>query len=167
MIDVKAKTLAVAGAVGLAGALVFALLAASLARPEGYAERVAALDQKVAEIERLARKARGDRSTRAGQICVGPASAQADALRSQIQDNAGQLQLDLTVVEVAASGDGGANALETLRVRFEAAGSYEAAFGLLERLQRLQPQIFADTVDVTSKTTSVTLSFTGRAFCSA
>jgi hypothetical protein len=50
--------------------------------------------------------------------------------------------------------------------RFQASGSYESALMAMDQLAKRRPQVFADTVDLTSKTSSVTLVFSGRVFCS-
>lgn len=161
------RELALAGGLALGCALVMSIALSSLSRPKDFDERLALLERRTAEAERLARTARTAKAYRPGVICAGSPADQAAAIRSTLESQAGQTQLSLTVVDVSPEGDGGDGArLETLRVRFEAAGAYEAALGLLETLERVQPQIFVDTVDLVSKTSSVTLSFSGRAFCS-
>ena len=71
------------------------------------------------------------------------------------------------LVEVRpASPSAGENTLSAVTFRIEAEGGYEAALDLLARISDVRPVIFVDTVDLRSATSFVTISVSGRAYCS-
>lgn len=159
------RDLAIAGGIALCAAVVMGVALPSLSAPKDFHPRLEALETGAAEVRRLSRTGRGAKPMRASAVCADAGEA-ASQLRQTLSQDAAQLKLDISRVDVAPAGEetGG---LAVLDIRFEAGGGYDAALAMLERLDRLQPQIFADTVDLTSRTSSVTISFSGRAFCAA
>ncbi len=51
-------------------------------------------------------------------------------------------------------------------LQFEIEGSYEDAAALLTALDAVRPTIFADTIDLKTRTSAVALHFSGRFYCS-
>lgn len=159
------RDLAIAGGLALCAAIVMGVALPSLSAPADYRTRLETIEVRAAETRRLVRAAKAAPPLRPGAVCA-DANAAVGGLRQALIQTAGQLQLETSRIDVAESGDE-VEGLTALAVRFEASGGYEAALALLERLDGLQPQIFADAIDLTSHTSSVTLNFSGRAFCSA
>jgi hypothetical protein len=160
---------AIAGAaIVLGSAVAMGVLLASLSAPQGFGVRLAALAQQADEAKRLARPVRVTDPLAADVACARPAPEQSETLRASLASGASGLGLSVTRLEVSPQGSAGPSAGVTpIVVRVDASGSYEAALGLLAQLHKASPQIFADSVDLVSKTSSVSISFTGRAFCAA
>lgn len=159
------RDLGVAAGLALSSALVMSMLLAAIASPKALTARVSALQGQSDEAARLLQRSRAPAGYPLDAVCSKSVDRQARDLRDALQGYAGALQLSVTGVEiepvVARSG------LAPIRLRFQASGSYESAVRLLGALADQRPLIFADSVDMTSRTTSVTLVFTGRAYCSA
>ncbi len=159
------RDLAIAGGIAATGALLMGLVMASLSAPPEQKARLAALDQELAQVTSLSRISREGPTLPPGAICTKAPAEEAQVLANAIKDDAGQFKLTVTGLEVApAAGTDGR--LAAVRIRYEASGPYEAALGLLDLMSKRSPQIYADSVDLTSKGSSVTLAFSGRAFCS-
>jgi len=156
----------VAAGLALAGAVTMGVLLASLSAPPHFRARVAALKQQADEASRLLRPARMDGAAGVGSVCA-RAGEQPEALRKDLADYASQLGLQLSGVDIVTEPDVGAHeALTPLQLRFEATGGYDGALGLLDLLSRRQPDVFVETVDLTSNVSSVTIAFSGHVYCS-
>lgn len=153
-----------AAGLALCAAVVMGVTVASLSTPKAFEPRTSKLEQGTDEVRGLLRM-RAASGLETGVICAGDPAAAARRLREAIGQDAGLLRLTLTSLDVSVEGAEGAG-LSTLRIRLDASGGYDAALGLLERIDGHNPQVFADTVDLVSKTSSVTIRFSGRAFCS-
>jgi hypothetical protein len=150
-----------------AAAVVTGLVLTGLASPPDFARRVAALDGRADQIRRWTSVRPGASQYPQGAICnIGLGKAQ-DLLRADIGGQAQASGLALSTLEVGADRDAPlGQTLVPIRVRFQVQGAYAAVIGLMDRLSRTRPLLFADAVDLTSNTTSVTMKFSGRAFCS-
>ncbi|WP_310540384.1 hypothetical protein [Phenylobacterium sp.] len=154
-----------AASLALGSALVMALVLTSISTPAGFKSRLAAVSDQVADADRRSRSSSAPGVFPVDAVCTRTAERQAEFLGDSLQGYAAPLQLDLRGLEIVAGVPSGRGKLVPVRFRFQASGSYEAAIGLLDALSRQRPQIFADTVDLTSKTSSVTLVFSGRLYC--
>jgi hypothetical protein len=157
---------AIAAAVAAGCALLGVLALGSVARPAGFGARLETLEAKAAEVAQVLRPRAETGALALDAVCTGDAAAEEERLRTSIADFGRRLNLELGAVQVRpdAPGRGG---LTPLQIRFEATGSYEQVLSVLDMLSRERPQIFADSVDLTSNTSSVTLGFAGRVFCAA
>jgi hypothetical protein len=161
-------SVAVAAMVGLMVAVVTSAELAALARPSGYEVRIAAATQNA---ERLRRLLAGDPTTGPfgwDAICRQTPDREVQQLRKDIAVQADAAKLTVGGLEVGpdyqeALGD----TLSPLRVRLEAQGPYQGAVSLLAVLAQSRPTLFVDSVDLTSRTSSVTLKLSGRVYCSA
>jgi hypothetical protein len=157
--------LAVAAALagGLA-AVVAAMGLSAAARPAHRVERLAQLDQKLERIEQLQRAAAGGLAYPRGAVCREGIARGAGLVEQKLRAGLGQAQLVRLAFEPSAPVDG--EGLVVISFQFETLGSYEDATGLLRGLDAARPTIFADTVDLTSRTSAVSLRFSGRFYCS-
>ncbi|MGR4866930.1 hypothetical protein [Caulobacter sp. LARHSG274] len=157
--------LAVAAALagGLA-AVVAAMGLSALARPVHRAERLAQLDQKVERIAQLQRATAGGLTYPRGAVCREGIARGSDLVAQKLRAGLGQAQMVRLAFEPSVSVDG--SGLVVIGFRFETLGSYEDAMGLLRGLDAAKPAIFADSVDLTSRTSAVSLRFSGRFYCS-
>ncbi|UTP39753.1 GspMb/PilO family protein [Phenylobacterium sp. LH3H17] len=147
-------------------ALGLGMLLATIAAPKAVETRARALEAQVPEIARLMRPGRGAATLQPGTICAGTPARQAQDLRAQLTSLAGERQLGLTALDVRIEPAADPRSKVTpIRFRFEVSGPYDGAIELLRRLAANRPMVFADTVDLSSQTSSVTLAFSGRVFC--
>jgi hypothetical protein len=150
-----------------AAAVVTGVVLAQTAMPSNFAQRLAALDQKTEKIHRWALRP-GAPDFPQGAVCTGGAVRGEAALRARIAAEAQASQLGLSTLEVRLDPDGRPErSLEPLDVTFEVKGTYQAGLDLMARLALVRPLIFAEAVDLTSNTSSVTLKVYGRAYCVA
>lgn len=159
------REMGLAAGLALSSALLMSMLLAAIASPKALTSRVATLQAQADEAGRLLQRSRAPAGYALDAVCAKSVDRQARDLRDALQGYAGALQLNMTGVEIEPLVTRGA--LAPIRLRFQASGSYEAAVRLLGALADQRPLIFADSVDLTSRTSSVTLVFTGRAYCSA
>lgn len=159
----KAMDAALAAGLGLACALILGVTLAAVAAPADFAARVAKVDADVELTQRLLRAPRGA-AVSPEALCRRDPSEQAGRMRAELETFAAQANLTLSGLRITPD-DSRAGRLVPVQVRFEARGSYEAVLLILDRLARQQPQVFAETVDLTSQTTSVALVFKGRLYC--
>jgi hypothetical protein len=160
------QTPVLAAGLAAAGAIGAVLGAAHLARPDDFAARLAVVEQKMARVRELGAGAGRPDTFPADAACAQTARG-AEDVRRQIAGLASQLNLEVSQLDVAPTPPAGSSRLAPLQLRFEVDGPYAGAVDLVRRLETVRPMVFVDTVDLTSKTSSVTLAVSGRAFCSA
>lgn len=161
------QSLMLTAAIGLAVAVAAGLGLAGLSTPAAFSTRLENLDLRLDELQRLSKLYAGAGGNRTDAICGRPAVEEADVLRQVIMGDAAALGLTVVRAEVSPAAQRPNSPLIPLSVRLEANGPYEGALTLLAHLQKFSPEVFADSMDLTSKTTSVTLAFSGRAFCAS
>jgi len=152
---------------GVAGgcALTSALLFSALARPQDGDARVAVVTQRIDQAERLFRQARNGPSFAPDAVCDS-AEDQTLALKEAISSLALQGNVEVHSLDVTPAAAESEAGLPPLRFRFEVTGAYVAVISVLGALDRQGPQVFVDAVDMTSKSSNVSLAFSGRVFCS-
>lgn len=157
--------LAVAAAVlGGVVAVAAATGLAALARPVDRAARLAELDRKLDRIEALQKSASGAPAFPRGAVCRDGGMGGAGVVEQTVRAGLGQARLVRIAFDPAAPIDGAG--LSVVGFRFETLGSYEDAMTLLGGLAAARPTLFADTMDLTSKTSAVSLQVSGRFYCS-
>lgn len=154
-----AWTAAIAAVCALAAGVALTVLG----RPAHLEDRLGAIEQRADQTAQLLRP-RQDLGAAPEAVCSGDLVRQVAVLRTAVSDLGREQDLELSGLDIAPEAPG-RSGLTPVRIRFEASGGYEAALTLLDRLGRIQPQVFADTVDLVSQTSSVDLTFSGRVFC--
>lgn len=157
--------LAVAAAVaGGAMAIVAATGLSALARPAQRAERLAQVEAKLDRLETLQRGAGGEEPPYPrGAICREGVGRGAGLVEQKVRAQLGQARLAAIAFEPSVPvGD----SLMAVSFRFETEGPYEDAMVLLRGLDAARPTLFVDSVDLASKTSVVSLRFSGRFYCS-
>lgn len=154
--------------VWMAGVAALCALAAGVAltvlsRPSGLEDRLEGIERRADQTAQLLRPRR-EVGLAPDAVCTGDIGRQVATLRSAVSKLGAEQDLELSSLDIAPEAPG-RSGLTPVRIRFEASGGYEAALTLLDRMGRIQPQVFADTVDLVSQTSSVDLSFSGRVFC--
>lgn len=156
--------LAVAGAIiGGAVAIVTATGLAVLARPVDRAARLAELERKLDRLETLQRSAADGPTYPRGAICREGAGRGTGIVEQKLRAQLGQAKLASIAFEPSTPV---ADSLMAVSFRFETVGSYEDAMALLRGLDAARPTLFADSVDLVSKTSAVSLRFSGHFYCS-
>ncbi|HUO23361.1 MAG TPA: GspMb/PilO family protein [Caulobacteraceae bacterium] len=136
-----------------------------IAQPSDLTQRMARIDQQTALAETVLTGERAH-GYLAGAVCQDARTAP-DLVRQRLKSAAVAKGLALANVSAAPGAPNEAiGGLEPISLAFEASGPYDAVIGLLGALAQAQPQVFADTVDLKSQVSSVSLKFTGRLFCS-
>ena len=157
--------LAVAAAmIGGAVAVVAATGLAALARPADRAERLAQVERKLERLETLQRGAAGEGPTYPrGAICREGVGRGVGLVEQKVRAQLGQARLTTIAFDPSTPvGD----SLMAVGFRFETEGSYEDAMTLLRGLDAARPTLFVDSVDLVSKTSTVSLRLSGRFYCS-
>ena len=159
----------VLGAVGAAvvAAGTFGLLNAA-SRPAALNERLKAAETTIQTIEHSER-VRADTSVYAAHaLCRTPLDQAGGELHSKLVAAAAEAGLNAPRIEVAAPEIPEAGSrLTPVTFTIQAFGQYPAVIDYLQRLSRLQPQVFADTADLQAQTSQVGLKLTGRIVCEA
>jgi type II secretion system (T2SS) protein M len=156
--------LAVAAAmIGGAVAVVAATGLAALARPADRAERLAQVERKLDRLETLQRAAGEGPIYPRGAICREGVGRGVGLVEQKVRAQLGQARLATIAFEPSTPvGD----SLMAVGFRFETEGSYEDAMTLLRGLDAARPTLFVDSVDLVSKTSTVSLRLSGRFYCS-
>ncbi|KQY31926.1 hypothetical protein ASD38_22965 [Caulobacter sp. Root487D2Y] len=154
----------VAAMIGGAAAIVTATGLAALARPADRAARLAELERKLDRIEALRRDGADDEPTYPrGAICREGVALGAGVVEQKLRARLGQAKLAAIAFEPSSpAGD----SLLAVNFRFETVGSYEDAMTLLGGLDAARPTLFVDSIDLVSKTSAVSLQFSGHFYCS-
>lgn len=140
---------------------------AILAAPPDFDERMDALEMRKREVQRSFTRLGAAPADADRVLCRQTTAQLSQELRAALTTHATQAGLSLSGVEIGPDGSVLGETLVPVRVRFEVEGAYDGVIGSLDLLGQLRPSIFVDTVDLTSKSTGVTLSLTGRVFCVA
>ena len=148
---------------GALAALVAATSLSALARPADRAARVAALQVKLDRLQRLERAPVGGLVYPKGAVCREGAMRGEALVEQKLRAALGQARLVNLAFDPAAAASGGAPT--AVGLRFEVEGSYEDVTALLTALDAVRPTIFADTVDLQTRTSAVALHFSGRFYC--
>ena len=159
------RELAIAGGVAAGAALLMGIVLATASTPRDFKAELAQLQTEAKAVQGLARHAKASGPYPVDAVCAEPASAAARMLLEAVRQDAADLQLTAARLDVAPGAAG--RVLQPVNLRFEVSGSYEGVSQMLQRLARIRPLVFAETVDMIPKTSSVTLSFAGRAYCGA
>lgn len=160
------------GPIWLAGCLSLAVAVAALAltalkliaTPPGYADRVAAAQQKVARAERLAAMPGEAAAYPKGVVCDGLDAAAFGKTRQAIEDAASAEGLTGAQVAWGSPLDGGGR-IAPLPLSLQIEGPYEKVVAFTDRLGRGAPSVFVDTADLTPSGAGVRLSLSGKVFC--
>jgi hypothetical protein len=165
-VNVRQAVLAVG--VAAASALAMSLILAGASSPPDFRARLAALETQAQQTSELMRPLPAGSLYPADALCGRDTAAAARKLHDGLSAAVAQASLTLDSLEVRPDLDTSEPAtLKPLRVRLSATGPYEGVVMLLATLSRQRPDVFADGVDLTGKTSNVTMSFSGRVFCSA
>jgi hypothetical protein len=144
-----------------------AVALAAIATPPRFEARLAALDADTATAaQSLRKRPRGD-ILPPDAACPSAGPGEIQALRDALKRTAETFRLEQATVSVEADPAADARGLAALKVQLDGQGQYDAALGALQHLSTLRPMVFIEAVDLESKTSFVTLSIKGHAFCSA
>ena len=162
--DVVRVVVAMSLAVGLAW-LAFSTLAA-LATPPSLGARLERIEASAARVDE-ARRAFGDTSGyQRHAVCHEGTQAAAESLRRRIAQAAAAAGLNGPTIQVNPPDSMDVTGrLTPVLFEVDATGTYDSVMILLRQLAQGGPQVFADTLDLKSQTSSVALKFTGRVLC--
>ena len=156
-----AVVLAVAG--GWAG---FALPGV-LARPDHFTSRVQAIEVAAARIEGAPRESGDPSAYGLKAVCLEPAARAVDSLKDQLTRTAAAAGVATPRISISQP--------ETVEVSgrltpvlftLESSGRYDSFLQMMTLLAENRPEIFADTLDLKSQTSTVAFKLSGRILCS-
>jgi Type II secretion system (T2SS), protein M subtype b len=148
-------------------ALALFLILASLARPHGLQAGLAQATHLVDDGETKLQSPGDPYAYPAHALCRDQPQVAASALKDRLAAASTTSGASLTGLTMTAGvADEAAGGLAPVTVQFEADGRYDAVIGLLDTLNRAQPEIFVDTVDLKTAISSASLKFSGRIYCS-
>jgi hypothetical protein len=154
--------------IAAAAAVVAGLLLVGIGTPSGFQRRLAALDQRTEQLRRWTSVRPSAAHYPQGAVCAMGVAKAEDLLRAGISNQAQAGRLTMSALDVGVDRDAPlGQTLAPLRVRFQVQGSYQGLVELMDRLSQTRPLLFVDNLDLISNTTSVTMKFSGRAYCSA
>jgi len=158
------QTALLAAGVAAVCAVVAGVSMATISRPQNFAARLQALDARLDLIQRMGRRAAAGAPSEVQGRCANGAAGQVQTLKDEIAASEARLDLQPATLDVrpAQTDEGG---VTPVTLHIEVTGSYQGALTLLDELSKRQPTVFVDKTDLTSRTSNVTLSFSGRVFC--
>lgn len=163
-----ALSIASAAALATACAVAMSLLLTGLSSPPDFQQHIAALEQKIAGARQVLRPHLEGSGYGADAVCKKALGQEVQLLRKDVVAQADAAKLMVSGLDIAPDNQTSlGETLAPLRLKLQAEGSYEGALSLMAGLARERPMIFVDTVDLGSKTSSVTLKLSGRVYCSA
>jgi hypothetical protein len=138
----------------------------TLSQPPNLKARLDRIDQVADRIGRIPHEAGDPSAYLPHALCTSALSQTGQSLDSQLRGAAAAAGLATPQVAVfppdAAELDGRAT---PVTFQLEASGAYESVLGLLRELASNEPQVFADTLDMKTQTSVVSIKLTGRVLC--
>jgi Type II secretion system (T2SS), protein M subtype b len=135
-----------------------------LATPEGYQDRLAAMEQKVIRAEKLAQMPGDSAAYPKGAICEGLSEAGFQKVRQGFEEAAAAEGLQGMQLVWGEPIDAGAR-IAPLPLSLRIEGPYEKVASFTDRLSRGAPTVFIDTADITASAAGAQLSLSGKVFC--
>jgi hypothetical protein len=157
----------IAGAVicTAAAGIAAAVLLSTLAKPADFDTRIANLTRTTNRAQALTDSPGDADGHSKGAVCSGRTAADLDAIRASLAGAAARAGLASPNIAITALDEAEGSSLAPLRVTLEADGHYDAVMNLLGQLDRSQPEVFVDSLDLKSKTASVALKLSGKVYC--
>jgi hypothetical protein len=138
---------------------------AAYSQPEGFANRVSSLQERVDEITRLSQLSPTARAYVPGQLCAGSSEEVLAGVAASMQGEASQQGLQVVNFNLSPPAELG-DTVARVDFQSEYAGSYDAASRFLTAASAGVPRLFVDRVDLTDRASAVSLRFAGHFYCS-
>ncbi len=160
------KTVCVAVLTGMAAAWAGFSLLAVLATPSHLKARLAAIEATAERIDAAPRQFGDPTAYAPHALCRGSPQQAAEALRAALAGSAATAGIAPPRIAVTPPDSAEAGGRPTpVLFELDATGRYDLVLSLLKQLDQAEPQIFADTLDLKSQTSTVSLKLTGRVLC--
>jgi len=161
-------SIALAAGMAVLFAASIGLSLAALAKPSETDARISVRQQKIRALEQVFQARTSPRLYPADAICRQRPDQAAAQLRTLITGQAQAAKLAVTAVEIGSDPQAPlGETLAPLRIQLTTQGAYDATLSLMATMARYRPMIFVDAVDLSSKTSSVSLKFSGHLYCAA
>jgi hypothetical protein len=152
--------------IGALAAVVFFLLLSLISRPPGLQSGLAVATRQVDEAETKLQSSGDPYAYPSHALCRDAPDLAVAKLRERLTASGGGPITITNVSATAGVADEATGGLVPIALQFEADGRYDAVVNLLGGLARSEPEIFVDSADLKSETSSVALTFSGRIYCS-
>ena len=156
---------AAGGLIAAAAAILICVVLASLAKPERFRARVAALDQLARRTEKLDGKLGDPHAYPPKAICDSPSAASSEDLKKRVTALASLAGVTLSNVTAGAPPVADQAELTPIKLQFSVSGHYDSILLMMDALSKAQPVFFVDTVDIKSEASSADLKITGNIYC--
>ena len=157
----------IAVVLAIVGAWAGFALPGALARPDHFKARVQAIEATAARIEGAPRES-GDPSAYGLQaVCLEPTTRAADSLKDQLTRAAAAAGIAGPRIAISPP-----DAMEVsgrltpVLFTLETTARYDSILQMMKLMTQSRPQIFADTLDLRSQTSTVAFKLSGRILCS-
>jgi hypothetical protein len=151
--------LAVVGSIG-------AWLAMSqLANPHDFALRLSRAASQVDRTQELAARPGRLSAHSPHAVCPGREATNLEAIRINLSAAASRAGLPSPVLSLAPLDEAENATLGPVKVSLQATGSYESVLGLLGQLERTEPEVFIDKLDLRTKANALELALSGKVYC--
>ena len=157
----------------IASGLVLTLIAAVaawslmswLSKPTNFDVRMSELAKQVSRSETLAASAGALDSHPAHAVCPGLRPEDLDRLRASVGAAAVRAGLPAPSLTFSAAEATQTASMAPVKLNLQATGGYEAMLGLISQLERSEPEIFVDSLDLRTSAATVDLKLSGKVFC--
>ena len=162
-------TVLIGGAVVAAVAAAMAAFAAlsGLSTPARLGGRIDALEANIERARAVLERPREPSHYLSDPICHAGSSNAADVVRAELSRAASQSGLAPPNVTIAGGGADPTSQIYPVMFTVDVTDRYDLILGFLDRLAQSEPEVFADSLDLVSKTSAVSLKLTGRVECLA
>ena len=138
---------------------------ATISTPSHLGKRMDALEAEIESTQTAFSRPRDPSHYLPDPICrVGPSSA-GEQVRAELTAAARQSGLAVPAITLASSRDDLSSEVFPVMFTLDVTDRYDLVLSFLNRLAQSEPEVFADSVDLTSKTSAVSLKLTGRVEC--
>ncbi len=153
--------------IGLGCAIGMFWALSALSAPSHLKARTEVIEQGIERAHAVLRRPREPSHFLPAPICRAAPSMAGDLVRAELGKAARQAGLSAPAITITPSGLDLASQTYPVMFTLEVTDRYDVELGFLSRLAQSEPEVFADSLDLTSRTSAVALKLSGRVECQA
>jgi hypothetical protein len=141
------------------------VLLSHLTRPPDFDARLAQVKTTIEQAQ-IASRTKGDADAYGPRaVCPGRSAADVGAIRAALVGAVARVGLPPPVLSLTVPHGGDDSPIAPIAISLQAEGRYDAVLNLLGLLEKLQPELFVDGLDVKAKAAAADLRLSGKVFC--